>query len=94
MSLIMDMQNKNLPAECYVFKHSTACPISARAAGAVRGHAFSMPLYWINVIAQRNLSSWVAAEYEVPHESPQLIEIRNGKTVRVLNHGAITADGM
>jgi bacillithiol system protein YtxJ len=89
---IIDLRREQLPADCFVFKHSTACPISARAAGIVKAHEFSLPLYWINVIEQRSLSNWVADEYEVTHASPQLLEIRGGKAVRVLSHGYIRSE--
>ena len=94
MSQIIDLGETELPADCYVFKHSTSCPISARAATVVRSHEFSLPLYWINVIEGRALSNWVADEYDVPHQSPQLLEIRDGKVVRVLSHGYIRSDDL
>ena len=36
MSEIINLEDKNLPESCYVFKHSTVCPISFGAADEVK----------------------------------------------------------
>jgi bacillithiol system protein YtxJ len=95
MSDIINLQTPNLPATCYVFKHSTVCPISARAAEVVKSASIGRlvyPVYWINVREQRNLSDWVAETYSVRHESPQLLLLENGKAIRVWNHGEVRED--
>ncbi len=86
---IEELQAKDLPQDCFVFKHSTACPISRMAADEVKSTDFELPLYWINVIQQRDLSNWVATTYAVRHESPQLLLIKNGKVQQVWNHHEI-----
>lgn len=91
MGEIISLTAEELPADCYVFKHSTQCGRSAAAAAAVKAHSFPLPLYWINVIEQRPLSNWVAAGFQVAHESPQLLALRGGKVVKVWNHSAIAA---
>jgi bacillithiol system protein YtxJ len=86
VATIIELSSRELPADCYVFKHSTRCPISTAVANVVRGHEFGLPLYWVNVIEQRDLSAWVASTYNVQHQSPQLIEIRGGLARRSLSH--------
>ena len=86
MSTIIPMTDKALPPVCFVFKHSTTCGISAGAAREVRALATDLPIYWVNVREQRELSDWVAQSYSVTHESPQLILIRDGKAQQVWNH--------
>lgn len=80
------MKEKTLPAKCLVYKHSTTCGISAAAAKEVRAMETDLPIYWVNVREQRDLSNWVAETYDVTHESPQLILIRDGKPEKVWNH--------
>jgi bacillithiol system protein YtxJ len=80
------MKEKSLPADCIVYKHSTTCGISATAAKEVRAMETALPIYWINVREQRDLSNWVAETYDVTHESPQLILIRGGKPEKVWSH--------
>jgi bacillithiol system protein YtxJ len=90
MSTIIPMRDKNLPAECYVYKHSTTCPVSARAGREVESLETDLPIYWVNVREQRDLSNWVARAYGVTHESPQLILVREGKPQKVWNHGEVS----
>jgi len=86
MSTIIPMTEKSLPPTCLVFKHSTTCGISAGAAREVQAMTTEVPIYWVNVREQRELSNWVAETYGVTHESPQLILIRDGKAVQTWSH--------
>jgi bacillithiol system protein YtxJ len=86
MSTIIPMQEKALPQDCVVYKHSTTCPISASAAKEVRAMTTSLPIYWVNVREQRDLSNWIAAAYGIAHESPQLILIKGGKSAQTWSH--------
>ena len=86
MSETIILQSQELPKDCFVFKHSTQCGISAAAADEVKGYDFSLPLYWVNVIEERPVFNWVASAYNVEHESPQLLHIKDGQVVGVLNH--------
>lgn len=82
-----------------LFKHSTACPISAQAhrelhrflAGRTGAEPF---VALVRVIEERPISQEVARRLGVPHESPQAIVLRGGAAVRTLSHGAITADAL
>ena len=91
MGTIIPLETRELAADCYVYKHSTACPISAAAAEVVRGFPFDRPLYWVNVIEQRPLSNWVAETYGVRHQSPQLLKISAGSVEQHWSHFGITA---
>jgi bacillithiol system protein YtxJ len=86
VSTIVPLSEKKLPENCLVYKHSTTCPISATAGQEVRAMKTDLPIYWVNVREQRDLSNWVAETYQVTHESPQLILIRDGKSQRVWSH--------
>jgi bacillithiol system protein YtxJ len=86
MSTIIPMAEKSLPASCFVYKHSTTCGVSAGAAREVRELTTDLPIYWINVREQRELSNWVAETYAIAHESPQLLLIRDGKLAKAWDH--------
>jgi len=86
VSSIIPLSEKTLPAECLVYKHSTTCGVSARAAREVEALQTGLPIYWVNVREQRDLSNWIAEAYNVTHESPQLILISGGKLEQVWNH--------
>lgn len=86
VSTIIQLNEMSLPPDCLVFKHSTACGVSARAAREVRALQTELPIYWVNVREQREISNWIAQTYAVAHESPQLILLAGGKPGRVWNH--------
>jgi bacillithiol system protein YtxJ len=89
MSKIIALEIESLPENCYVFKNSTTCPVSHAAATEVKAATPSLPIYWINVIEQRPLSNWFAAQYAVKHESPQLILIKDGSVAQTWSHGGV-----
>ncbi|MDX2120128.1 MAG: bacillithiol system redox-active protein YtxJ [Gemmatimonadota bacterium] len=77
-----------------IYKHSPICGASAAARTEVRSiHAAAprVPVYQVDVIHQRGLSSVIAADLGVGHESPQVILICNGKPVWNASHFRIKA---
>lgn len=90
MAHSIPLQEKSLPDTCLVFKHSTTCPISARAAEAVEASRTELPVFRIDVREKRDLSRWAAEALGVVHESPQLILRRDGAVEKVWNHWEIT----
>jgi bacillithiol system protein YtxJ len=95
MSEPVPLTSQDLPAACYIFKHSTTCPVSAHALAELRAAGgIAVPIYRIDVREQRDLSDWVARQFRVRHESPQLILIRDGKADKVWNHWEISKEGM
>ncbi len=74
----------------FIFKHSVRCPISLRSYKSLvpnwRNKGPKLELYVLDLLARRNLSDVISEKLKVPHESPQLIQIVNGKAVLVFNH--------
>lgn len=77
-----------------IFKHSTRCGISRMV---IRNFESSFDidgdqinLYYLDLLNYRDVSSEIAARFQVFHESPQLIVIRNGQTVHHSSHSMIT----
>lgn len=65
-----------------LFKHSTRCPISARAQGEVEAlleRIPDAPVYRVDVNASAPLSDGVAERTGIRHESPQVILLRDGR---------------
>ena len=78
-----------------IFKHSTSCFISKtvlknfeKEVGETTetGAAF----YFLDLLAHRNLSNKIAEDFNIRHESPQLIVIENGKAINNASHQSIT----
>lgn len=75
-----------------LFKHSTACPISARAYGQMGG--VKTPVAIVVVQQSRDVSRQVEERTGVQHETPQALVIRNGRAVWNASHFDVTADAV
>ncbi|MYL29202.1 bacillithiol system redox-active protein YtxJ [Halobacillus halophilus] len=77
-----------------LLKHSLTCPVSTFAHHQYKQFTdgANVPCYILHVQEARDLSSHIASEYGVQHESPQALYFKNGQVVWHDSHGAITAD--
>ena len=73
-----------------LFKHSTACPISARAYSQMT--AVKTPVSIVVVQKSRDVSREVEQRTGLRHETPQALVIRNGRAVWNASHFDITSD--
>ncbi|MCY1511981.1 bacillithiol system protein YtxJ [compost metagenome] len=78
-----------------IFKHSTRCSVSAMAKRRFEQEWDCLPailnLYFLDLLSYRTLSSAVADQFEVHHESPQLLLIKEGECILDASHGDISA---
>lgn len=76
-----------------IFKHSTSCPISKMVFKQFQKEADfdteKADLFYVNVLDQRDISNAIASHYQVLHQSPQLIIIKNADVVHHASHSAI-----
>jgi bacillithiol system protein YtxJ len=75
-----------------LFKHSTRCSISAMALQRLEREWPSnnnLKAYFLDLITYRPISNTIAETFDVQHESPQILLIRNGKCSFHTSHGAI-----
>ncbi len=77
-----------------IFKHSTRCSISSVAMQRLKRGTLpdDFDFYYLDLIAYRQLSNKVAEQFDVTHESPQILVIRNGQCVYDESHMSITVD--
>ncbi len=77
-----------------IFKHSTRCNISSMAKGRLdRSEApQNVTFYYLDLIRFRGISNKIAEVFGVPHESPQVLMIKNGSCTYDESHGAISMD--
>ena len=82
-----------------VFKHSTRCGISKMVLNNFERN-FDLQqengfrLYFLDLLANRDISNMIADRFQVRHESPQLIIIKNGKVVHHASHQSIEVDSL
>ncbi|MBI1308010.1 MAG: bacillithiol system redox-active protein YtxJ [Bacteroidetes bacterium] len=83
---------KSFEEDVLIFKHSTRCGISDMAFSRLQDDSQKQShpeLYLLDLIAYRELSNHIEDETGVPHQSPQMILLRNGKAIYNASHGMI-----
>jgi len=77
-----------------IFKHSTTCSISKMAFSRFeRAEApESIDFYYLDLLNFRNISSAIAEKFQVHHESPQVILIKNEACIYDESHYGIMMD--
>jgi len=90
------MQIKQQEGYSLIFKHSTRCSISMMAKRRFEldwdNLPENMPLYFLDLIKHRDLSNQVAQLFQVHHESPQMLLIKNGECILDQSHSGISVD--
>lgn len=80
------------------FKHSTTCPISARAYREFRNHLEEaddgIGYRLVTVQAARPVSNEIAQRLQVQHETPQAILVKEGREVWNASHFSITSTAL
>ena len=78
-----------------IFKHSTRCSISRMALKQFENEfdsADKVTLYFLDLIAHRDVSNEIAQRFGIAHQSPQLILIKDGKAIYHVSHSDIDAE--
>lgn len=87
---------KQAPGYCILFKHSIRCSISLMAKRKFEFDWDILPedtsVYFLDLIKNRNISNAIAELFDVHHESPQLLLIKNGECIYESSHGEISAE--
>ena len=77
-----------------IFKHSTRCGISRMVIkqfeNLFTAETKKLKVYYLDLLNYRNISDEVGYSFQVVHQSPQLIVVRNGVTVAHSSHNEIT----
>jgi bacillithiol system protein YtxJ len=76
-----------------VFKHSTRCGISRMVMNQfVEAYQLTendLDLYYLDLLSYREVSNEVGYKFQVMHESPQILVVKNEVVVSHASHGAI-----
>lgn len=86
---------KSAKNDFLIFKHSTQCSISLSAFGEFKDFLATNPsleCYYVDVIKDRPVSQHIAAVFDVQHESPQVLVVKNGSVIFSCSHRAISRE--
>lgn len=78
-----------------IYKHSTQCGISMMTDRTLNKElkeisTDSMDVYYLDLLRYRDLSSTISMRYNVEHESPQILIIKEGKCIYDASHSDVS----
>ena len=88
-SQISNIKETSFNKDVIIFKHSTTCSISAMAKHRLEDDwdaSLELPVYYVDVRNSRDVSNEIATSFEVHHESPQILLIRDGECIYDASH--------
>jgi bacillithiol system protein YtxJ len=77
-----------------IFKHSTRCIVSKMALKQFESEydlGDTVDIYFLDLLENRDISNEIASRFNVVHQSPQLLLIKDGKSVYDVSHSDIDA---
>ncbi|HZG26364.1 MAG TPA: bacillithiol system redox-active protein YtxJ [Chitinophagaceae bacterium] len=85
---IGEIKEKSKTKPQVIFKHSTRCSISNMAKNRLdkSEQPSNVDFYFLDLLKYRNLSSMLSSEFDVQHESPQVLLIRDGRCIYDESH--------
>lgn len=89
---LLQISQKSKTKTQVIFKHSTRCGISKMVMNQfvdAYDVEANLDLYYLDLLNFRDVSSEVGYMFQVLHQSPQLIVIKNGVAVAHASHGGI-----
>lgn len=76
-----------------IFKHSTSCGVSSYAYERLWAGADILAqkadVNYLDLLAHRSVSNYIADELKVLHQSPQVILLKDKKVIYTVTHSAI-----
>lgn len=94
LSQLNEIQEFSSQKPVIIFKHSTTCSISRMALkNFEREYDLNdkIDAYFLDLLNFRAISNEIANKFEVVHQSPQLLLIKNGNSVYNVSHDSIDA---
>ena len=90
--IIKDSSNPDNTAIA-IFKHSTRCPVSFSAKSRLSNtwnFGEELPIYHLDLIEYREISDKIATQFNITHQSPQILVIKNGECIYNASHISIS----
>lgn len=80
-----------------IYKHSTRCSVSVMVKKALEQQwrlSADIPVYYLDLLAYRPISNRIAELFNVEHQSPQLILLKDGKAIYDASHSEVDFEEM
>jgi bacillithiol system protein YtxJ len=91
-----EIEKKSFKKPQILFKHSTRCSISSISMNKfVKNYNIEQEvadLYYLDLLNYRDVSNEVGYKFQVQHQSPQVLVIKDGVTIYDASHYAIQAN--
>ncbi|MEJ7739079.1 MAG: bacillithiol system redox-active protein YtxJ [Chitinophagaceae bacterium] len=86
-----DIRQRSNTKPQVIFKHSIRCSISSMAKARLErsSQPENVDFYYLDLINYRTISNKLSELFDVWHESPQVLVIKNGRCVYDQSHTAI-----
>jgi len=92
---LAEIEEKSKTKTQVIFKHSTRCGISRMVIKRFEQDfdlsENGLDLYYLDLLNYRDISNEIAIKFQVMHESPQLLVIKNGVVVAYDSHSGINS---
>ena len=93
VSQLNDIEAASQTKPVVIFKHSTRCGISRMVFNQFEANADfddnAVELYYLDLLSYRGISDQIAERFQVVHQSPQMLVIKNGQIVHHSSHSAV-----
>lgn len=81
-----------------LFKHSTRCSISTAAYDRLLRawdlNEETVKIYYLDLLAYRNISNEIAQKLNVEHQSPQIVVVKDGTAIFDTSHNGVRVDAI
>ncbi|WP_310377589.1 bacillithiol system redox-active protein YtxJ [Flavobacterium sp.] len=93
-----EMVSRSAEKPVVIFKHSTRCSVSRMVLKQFENEFdvatldCNVSMYFLDLLEHRDISNEIANRFGVHHQSPQLLLIKEGKSVYDVSHSDIDAE--
>jgi len=94
---LLEISERSFDKPVLIFKHSTRCSVSRMVLKQFESEfdvLDEVTPYLLDLLEYRTVSDEIAARFEVVHQSPQLLLIKDGKVVYTASHESISIAGL
>lgn len=94
-SQVLEIKSLSEEKPVLIFKHSTRCSISSMSLDRMlrnwkTADEERVTILYLDLIAYRAVSDLISSTFGIPHESPQVILIKNGEVIYDNSHYGIS----